>query len=114
MSRLYSWEGFLFACLAVIFTFNAVAAPDFLSISNQINLFQLSIEKIILALVMTFVIINAEIDLSVGSMMGLSACTFGYLYQMGVPAPLVILICLILINLQINKADLNQNEKLFV
>lgn len=94
MSRLFSWEGFLFACLAVIFTFNAVAAPDFLSISNQINLFQLSIEKIILALVMTFVIINAEIDLSVGSMMGLSACTFGYLVQMGVPAPLVIVICL--------------------
>lgn len=94
MSRLLSWEGFLFACLAVIFTFNAVAAPDFLSISNQINLFQLSIEKIILALVMTFVIINAEIDLSVGSMMGLSACTFGYLVQMGTPAPLVILICL--------------------
>ena len=94
MSRLFSWEGFLFACLVGIFTFNAIAAPDFLGISNQINLFQLSIEKIILALVMTFVIINAEIDLSVGSMMGLSACTFGYLYQMGVPAPLVILICL--------------------
>lgn len=94
MSRLFSWEGFLFACLVVIFTFNAVAAPDFLSVSNQINLFQLSIEKIILALVMTFVIINAEIDLSIGSMMGLSACTFGYLFQMGVPAPLVILICL--------------------
>ena len=72
----------------VIFTFNAIVAPDFLGISNQINLFQLSIEKIIVALVMTFVIINAEIDLSVGSMMGLSACTFGYLFQMGVPAPL--------------------------
>ena len=94
MSRLFSWEGFLFACLVVIFTFNAIVAPDFLGVSNQINLFQLSIEKIILALVMTFVIINAEIDLSVGSMMGLSACTFGYLHQMGLPAPLVILICL--------------------
>ena len=94
MSRLFSWEGFLFVCLLGVFTFNAIAVPDFLGISNQINLFQLSIEKIILALVMTFVIINAEIDLSVGSMMGLSACTFGYLFQMGVPAPLIILICL--------------------
>ena len=50
---------------------------------NQINLFQLSIEKIIMALVMTFVIINAEIDLSVGSMMGLSACAFGWLFMQG-------------------------------
>jgi len=94
MSRLQSWEGFLLVCLIVIFGFNAVLTPEFLGIGNQINLFQLSIEKIILALVMTFIIINAEIDLSIGSMMGLSACAFGYLWQLGTPAPLAILICL--------------------
>lgn len=94
MSRLQSWEGFLLVCLIVIFGFNAVLTPEFLGIGNQINLFQLSIEKIILALVMTFIIINAEIDLSIGSMMGLSACSFGYLLQLGTPAPLSILICL--------------------
>ena len=77
MARLHSWEGLLLATLAVIFVFNAVASPEFLSVGNQINLFQLSIEKIIMALMMTFVIINAEIDLSIGSMMGLSACGFG-------------------------------------
>lgn len=94
MTRLFSWEGFLFAALLVIFTFNAIWTPDFLGILNQINLFQLSIEKIILALVMTFVIINAEIDLSIGSMMGLSACAFGYLVEQGTAAPLAIMICL--------------------
>ena len=47
------------------------------SLDNLINLFQLSIEKIIVALVMTFVIINGEIDLSVASIMGLSACVAG-------------------------------------
>ena len=94
MSRLQSWEGFLLVCLIVIFGFNAVLTPEFLGIGNQINLFQLSIEKIILALVMTFIIINAEIDLSIGSMMGLSACSFGYLLQLGTAAPLAILICL--------------------
>ena len=94
MTRLYSWEGLLFATFVIIFAFNAAFTPDFLGLSNQINLFQLSIEKIILALVMTFIIINAEIDLSIGSMMGLSACAFGYLYQIGTPAPAAIAICL--------------------
>ncbi len=94
MARLKSWEGLLLALLVVIFAFNAWATPEFVSIGNQINLFQLSIEKIIMALVMTFVIINAEIDLSVGSMMGLSGCAFGWLFLQGVPPGLCIAICL--------------------
>jgi rhamnose transport system permease protein len=94
MKLLQSWEGFLICALALIIAINVALAPEFLTFSNQINLFQLSIEKIIVALVMTFVIINAEIDLSVGSMMGLSACAFGWLFQQGVPAPAAIALCL--------------------
>ena len=93
-ARLQSWEGLLLATLVVIFAFNAWATPEFISPGNQINLFRLSIEKIIMALVMTFVIINAEIDLSIGSMMGLSACAFGWMFQQGVPPGLCIAICL--------------------
>jgi rhamnose transport system permease protein len=52
-------------------------------VGNWVNLFQLSIEKIIVALVMTFIIINAEIDLSVASVMGLSACLVGFLVAGG-------------------------------
>lgn len=85
-AMLTSWEGFLFAVLIALIVVNAVASPFFLSVGNQINMFQLSIEKIIVALVMTFVIINGEIDLSVASIMGLSACAFGWLFQQGVPA----------------------------
>ncbi|MGB8813409.1 MAG: ABC transporter permease [Paracoccaceae bacterium] len=94
IARLKRWEGLLLAVLVVIFTFNAFASPQFLSIGNQINLFQLSIEKIVVALVMTFIIINAEIDLSVGSMMGLSACAFGWMLQQGIGAPLAMVLCL--------------------
>lgn len=86
LRKMQSWEGFLLLVLCVIIITNASLTPQFLTFGNQINLFQLSIEKIIVALVMTFIIINAEIDLSVGSMMGLSACAFGYLFQIGVPA----------------------------
>jgi rhamnose transport system permease protein len=85
MTALRSWEGFLFAVLILIYAVNAWNSPVFLTPGNQINMFQLSVEKIIVALVMTFVIINGEIDLSVASVMGLAACAFGWMVQGGVP-----------------------------
>lgn len=86
MTRFRSWEGFLFAVLILIYAVNTWNSPVFLTVGNQINMFQLSVEKIIVALVMTFVIINGEIDLSVASVMGLAACAFGWMVQAGVPA----------------------------
>ncbi|MGD1886182.1 MAG: ABC transporter permease [Cohaesibacteraceae bacterium] len=94
-ARVQTWEGFLVCALIFIVLMNTALSPQFLTVSNQINLFQLSIEKIIVALVMTFVIINAEIDLSVGSMMGLAACTFGFLFQAGVDPVLAIAVTLL-------------------
>ena len=94
MAKFKSWEGLLFIILVATIAANVVLAPQFLTLQNQINLFQLSIEKIIVALVMTFIIINGEIDLSVASMMGLSACAFGIMVSAGVPAGFAIVICL--------------------
>lgn len=97
MSRVLGpWEAFLLAVLVVVYAVNASLGSDFLTVSNQINLFQLSVEKIIIALVMAFVIINAEIDLSVGSMMGLSACAFGVMVEGGTNAVLACLLCLLI------------------
>jgi rhamnose transport system permease protein len=96
LARLRSWEGFLLAALVVIVATNSALSPQFMTLSNQINLFQLSIEKIIVALVMTLIIINGEIDLSVGSMMGLAACAFGWMFANGVPAGLAIVIVLMI------------------
>ena len=93
-ARARSWEGFLAVLLLCIIVMNALTSPSFLTTENQINLFALSIEKVIVALIMTFVILNAEIDLSVASMMGLSACALGWLVQQGVPMPAAILVCL--------------------
>ena len=83
--KLKSWEGFLLLILLLIVIANSTLAPNYLSLGNQINLFNLSIEKIIVALVMAFIIINAEIDLSVASMMGLSACTLAWMFGLGIP-----------------------------
>ncbi len=85
LQRLVSWEGFLLVLLLVTVLINSSIAPAYLSIDNWINIFQLSIEKIIVALVMTFIIINAEIDLSVASVMGLSAAVLAFLHLAGVP-----------------------------
>lgn len=94
VERLATWEGFLLLVLVLLILFNALSTPFFLTVSNQINLFQLSIEKIIVALIMTLVIINGEIDLSVASMMGLGATAFGWLFQAGVPASGAIVLAL--------------------
>ena len=88
------WETGLLAVFLATLALNASFAPEFLTVQNQINLFQRSIEKIIVALIMTLVIINAEIDLSVASIMGLSAALFGSLVNAGTPGGLAILICL--------------------
>jgi rhamnose transport system permease protein len=94
LQRLMGWEGLLLALLAVIVAVNITYSPYFLGVENIVNLFQLSIEKIIVALIMTLVIISGEIDLSVASVMGLAACVLAWLYQMGVPMPLALVAAL--------------------
>ena len=93
---LKSWEGLLLVILITIVAFNSLMTPHYLQVQNQINLFQLHIEKIIVALIMTYIIINAEIDLSVGSMMALSACVMAFLFELGLPFILCILVALII------------------
>ena len=89
--HLRGWEALLLVLLAVILAANVSASPFYLGVENLVNLFQLSIEKVIVALAMTLIIINGEIDLSVASIMGLSACVLAWLFQMGVPVPVGIL-----------------------
>ena len=91
LERLRSWEGLLLAILIVIVLFNTFTTPHYLQVQNQINLFQLHIEKIIVVLIMTFLIINAEVDLSVGSVMGLAGCVLAFLFEKGLPFELCIL-----------------------
>lgn len=84
-TSLLSWEGFLAFLLVCVVGLNIYNSESFLSAGNLINLFMLSIEKVIVVLIMAFIIMNAEIDLSVASMMGLSACALGWMVQQGVP-----------------------------
>jgi rhamnose transport system permease protein len=80
--------------LLVVLAYNITRVPNFMTIGNQVNLFQLGIEKAIVVLVMAFVIISGEIDLSVASMMGLAAAVTASLFESGVPLPLAIFVAL--------------------
>jgi ribose/xylose/arabinose/galactoside ABC-type transport system permease subunit len=73
---LVEWIGFNFA------------GPRFATLDNQFDILRHSVEIGLLALVMTPVIITGGIDLSVGSLLGLSAVVFGKLWRDGgVPVP---------------------------
>src|SRR5579863_10459843 len=91
LSRLRSWEGLLLLLLIVIVATNLSLSPFYLGVGNIVNLFQLEIEKIIVALTMTLLIVNGEIDLSVASVMGLASCFMAWLFKEGVAMPWAVL-----------------------
>lgn len=75
----------------------SITGNNFLSTGNGFEITRLAVEIGLLALVMTPIIITGGIDLSVGSMMGLSAVVLGGLWRdANVPLPLAILITLLI------------------
>lgn len=87
-----SWTVLLAAVLVVSFVFNLFESTGYLSVTNFVNMFQLSIEKIIVVVVMTFVIVAGEIDLSVASVMGFAACLVAWLNEHTVIPFLVLIV----------------------
>lgn len=93
-SRLRNREALLLVIFVGVVFVNVQLSPFFLGVDNLVNVFQLSIEKAIMALVMTLIIINGEIDLSIAAVMGLCATLFGWFYRAGVPLPVAALFTL--------------------
>jgi rhamnose transport system permease protein len=89
------WEGLLLVILLGVVAINSIGQPNFLELQNQANLFSLSIEKSMVVLAMTFVIISGEIDLSVASVMGLSAVIMAWFWQGGTPIEVAALIAIL-------------------
>ncbi|MCX7851410.1 MAG: ABC transporter permease [Anaerolineae bacterium] len=85
-----------FGALIVIFIFFSVVSPFFLTRDNVIGILLATAVNGILALGVTFVIITAGIDLSVGTVMTLSAMTTAVAIAVwGLPIPLGILVGLL-------------------
>jgi rhamnose transport system permease protein len=93
-TRERTWEVLLTAILVGTIAYNATQSDVYLDIDNFVNIFRLSIEKVIIAVAMTFVIVSGEIDLSVASVMAFSACTLAFAYESGVPFWLAIALAL--------------------
>jgi rhamnose transport system permease protein len=94
-SRARSWEVLLAVILVATVAYNASQSDVYLDVDNFVNIFRLSIEKVIVAVSMTFVIVSGEIDLSVASVMALSACTLAFAYDAGLPFWLALAVALV-------------------
>jgi rhamnose transport system permease protein len=96
--RVLRWrtELLLAAILLGVVAVNVSLSPFYLRTGNFVNMFQLSIEKAIVAVIMTLVIINGEIDLSVASVMGFSAAVVAALHEGGsVPFAVAVVVALL-------------------
>src|SRR5262245_11707231 len=91
----WRWELLLTVILGIVVAVNISLSPFYLGEANFSNMFQLSIEKVICVVIMAFVIINGEIDLSVASVMAFSACVLAALHDAGVPFVLAVIAALL-------------------
>jgi rhamnose transport system permease protein len=89
------WEVLLVIVLIVSLGLGRWLSPVFLSGANLSNVFADLTEIALMALPMTLIIVAAEIDLSVASVLGASSALMGVLWHMGLPMPLVIVLVLI-------------------
>jgi rhamnose transport system permease protein len=89
------WEVLLLVVLIALVVYGSTVSPVFPTGRNFANLISAVIEVAIMSLPMALIIIAGEIDLSVESMVGLSASILGYLYAAGVPIELAIVVVLI-------------------
>ncbi|GAB5094724.1 MULTISPECIES: ABC transporter permease [unclassified Caballeronia] len=93
--RHLQWEAMLAIVLVVSLIGGRVLSPMFLSGANLSNMLADFTEIALIALPMTLIIVAAEIDLSVASVLGVSSALMGVLWHMGLPMPLVIAIVLV-------------------
>lgn len=92
--RQWKWELLLAAILVAVVAVNVSLSPFYLGTANFANMFQLSIEKVIIVVIMALVIVNGEIDLSIAAVMAFSASILAALHEGGVPFELAVIAAL--------------------
>ena len=80
--------------LVVLGALLTALTPHFLTVSNLLNVVEQTAINAIIAAGMTYVILSAGIDLSVGSVLALSGVVLASVLQRGLPAPVAIVVCL--------------------
>src|SRR3954454_10497376 len=94
-ARLGRWETVTVVLLIVAIVYGALSADGFVSGQNLNSVLSDVAEIALIALPMTLIIIAAEIDLSVASMLGLTCALLGYLWNHNWPIELIIPVLLV-------------------
>ncbi|MGF6776853.1 ABC transporter permease [Paraburkholderia sp. GAS334] len=89
------WEVLLVVVLILALILGRVLSSVFLTAANLGNVLADLTEIALMALPMTLIIVAAEIDLSVASVLGASSALMGVLWHMGLPMPVVIVLVLV-------------------
>ncbi|HUX22782.1 MAG TPA: ABC transporter permease [Spirochaetia bacterium] len=82
-ARVLQWEFILFVILVLVFIINSNLSPYFLDLGNLLDSTSNFMEKAIVALPMTFVILCGDIDISVASIIALSSVFMGMVSAAG-------------------------------
>ncbi|WP_042261961.1 ABC transporter permease [Paraburkholderia heleia] len=89
------WEALLVVILMASLVVGRVLSPVFLTGANISNVLADLTEVALMALPMTLIIVAAEIDLSVASVLGASSALLGVLWHMGLPMPVAMALVLV-------------------
>ncbi|GAB6454540.1 MULTISPECIES: ABC transporter permease [Bacillus] len=96
MKYVYRWEGVLIVLLLIEFILFSLINSDFLNISNLLFSTNDFLFIAIAAIPMTFVIVTGGIDVSVGSIMGLTSILIGVLWMNGISILFAVIMALII------------------
>ncbi|PMQ01101.1 MAG: branched-chain amino acid ABC transporter permease [Dictyoglomus sp. NZ13-RE01] len=80
----FSWEILLIILILIVFITSSLVSPYFLDVVNLLDTTTNFMEKGIIALAMTYIIISGNIDISVASNMGMASAFMGVFYRMGI------------------------------
>ena len=80
-----NWEWLLILLLIAVNVFNASSSPNYLNLRTLLNATRDFLDKAIIVFPMAFVLMLGEIDISVGSIMALSATLMGVALKVGLP-----------------------------
>ena len=90
------WEVVLFLIFILINIFNSFISPYYMSVNGLFTATSSFLEKAFIVLPMTYLLLIGEIDISVGSIVALSACMMGIAYNwFGLPMWAAVIVCLL-------------------
>lgn len=89
------WEWLLVLIFLAINIINIQLYPKYLNARLLLDATQMFMDKALIVLPMTMILVMGEIDISVGSIVALSSVLMGISHQAGLPMPLAMGVCLL-------------------